>query len=276
MLRSILLGLDGSADNRGAVELGIRWARQFDAMLVGLAVIDEPTIRQSGPVPLGGGVYKDKRDNALVADARRNAEQLLGGFSVRCAEAGVSCKVLEDVGLPAERICLEAQRYDLILLGKQTHFHAETQEDADETLTTVLQTSPRPVVAVPEKLGTGTSIMIAYDGSLQAARTLQAFAALQLGRENEVHVVAVDSDHAEAVRRADRAIDFLDRHGVKAKRHAVAASDPAPVLLEHAKRLDAGLLVMGAYGQTAIREFFFGSVTQTMLKETNCPLFLYH
>jgi nucleotide-binding universal stress UspA family protein len=33
---------------------------------------------------------------------------------------------------------------------------------------------------------------------------------------------------------------------------------------------------MGAYGQPRIREFFLGSVTQTLLKESPVPLFLYH
>jgi nucleotide-binding universal stress UspA family protein len=45
MLKSVLIGLDGSDYSTAAVELGIRWAKQFDALLVGLGIIDEPTIR---------------------------------------------------------------------------------------------------------------------------------------------------------------------------------------------------------------------------------------
>ena len=44
----------------------------------------------------------------------------------------------------------------------------------------------------------------------------------------------------------------------------------------HARRLKAGLLVMGAYGQPVLREFFLGSVTRTILEESPVPLFLYH
>ncbi|MFZ9792572.1 MAG: universal stress protein [Gemmataceae bacterium] len=276
MLRSILVGLDGSAYSTAAVDLGIQWAKKFDAMLVGLAVIDEPTIRQPEPVPIGGSSWKYERDEKLVADARRKVEQFLGSFSLRCAEAGVSSKLLEDVGLPSDQICREAQRYDLILLGKETHYHFETQQYADETLTKVLKASPRPVVAVPKTLGTGNSIVVAYDGSLQAARTLQAFQSLQLDLSQDVHVVSIHTDHAEAVRHADRAIDFLGFHEIKAQRHVITTSSPASVIIEQANRLGAGLLVMGAYGQSAIREFFFGSVTRAILKEMTCPLFLYH
>lgn len=276
ILRSILVGIDGSAYSAAAVEFGIQWAKKFDAMLVGLGVIDEPTIRQPEPVPIGGSSWKHERDEILVADARRKVEQFLGSFSLRCAEAGVSAKLLEDVGFPSDQVCREAQRYDLILLGKQTHYHFETQQYADETLTKVLKTSPRPVVTVPEALGTGNSIVVAYDGSLQAARTLQVFQSLRLDLSQEVHIVTVHTDHTEAVRHADRAIDFLGFHGIKAQRHVVTASSPAAVIIDQANQLGAGLLVMGAYGQSGIREFFFGSVTRTLLNETKIPLFLYH
>lgn len=52
MLRSILVGVDGSAYSVAAMELGIRWEQRFDALLVGLGVIDEPTIPSPEAVPL--------------------------------------------------------------------------------------------------------------------------------------------------------------------------------------------------------------------------------
>jgi nucleotide-binding universal stress UspA family protein len=51
---------------------------------------------------------------------------------------------------------------------------------------------------------------------------------------------------------------------------------PAQVILEQVQQAHASLLVMGAYGQPALREFFFGSVTRTMLEASPVPLFLYH
>jgi nucleotide-binding universal stress UspA family protein len=48
------------------------------------------------------------------------------------------------------------------------------------------------------------------------------------------------------------------------------------MILEKVRRRGAGLLVMGAYGQPVLREFFVGSVTRTALGECPVPLFLYH
>jgi nucleotide-binding universal stress UspA family protein len=62
MLRSVLVGVDGSAYSTAAVELGIRWAQRNEAALVGLGVIDAPTTCKTQPVPLGGSAYKAHRD----------------------------------------------------------------------------------------------------------------------------------------------------------------------------------------------------------------------
>jgi nucleotide-binding universal stress UspA family protein len=277
MLKSILLGLDGSAWGASAVELGIRWARRFDALLVGLGVIDEPAIRGPEAVPLGGMYYKHHRDDVRMHQAQVAVEQFLERFALRCSEAGVAAKLLEEVGAPWEQILVQSQRYDVILLGQQTWFHFETQRSPCETLHKVLQNSPRPVVTVPERLGDEGGVLIAYDGSLQAARTLQAFQASGLHQGRDVHLVSVGEDHVEAAGHADRAAEFLRFHDIPATVHPLASlAPPAEVILEQVRERAAGLLVLGAYGRSALREFFLGSVTRSVLKEARVPLFLYH
>jgi nucleotide-binding universal stress UspA family protein len=276
MPRTILVGLDGSPYSQAAVELGLRWASRSQALLVGLGVIDEPGIRGAQAVPLGGSGFKAGRDQTLVAAARHRIDQLLEQFALQCAEAGVACKLLEDVGMPSEQITLEAQRYDLILLGQRTTFRFDSQEGWDRTLENVLRASPRPVVTVPAQLNSSDVTMVAYDGSLQAARTLHALVSAGL-TDGEVHVVCVHDDRVEAARRADRALDYLQFHGLKGHRHGLTPSKGiGELLLDQAASLGAGLLAMGAYGQPTLKEFFFGSVTQTLLKRSPIPLFLFH
>jgi nucleotide-binding universal stress UspA family protein len=279
MLRSILVGLDGSPQSASVVQLGIDWARRFDALLVGLGIVDEPTIARERPVMLGGPPHADPvffRER--TADARRRIDQFLEQFALRCAGAGIACKVLEDVGLPCERIMLEAQRYDLILLGQRTRFHFETSRWEDDTVRQVPRQSPRPVLVVPEGRSEGLAVVVAYNGSPQASRTLHAAQGAGLCWGREVHVVTVHhDDRLEAARRAERAVDYLGHHEIKATAHPLESqAPPAKLILEQAERLGAGLLVAGAYGQSALRELMLGSVTASLLQSCPIPLFLYH
>jgi nucleotide-binding universal stress UspA family protein len=278
MIRKILVGLDGSEFSVSAVDLGISWARHFGAELVGLGIVDEPTILKGEPVPIGGAAFKHHRDETLLADARRRVEKFLEHFGDRCRESGVAWRLLEDVGLPHEQISLEAQSHDVILLGQETHFHFETQRHPRDTLERVLKSAPRPVVTVPRKLAGGAATMIAYDGSPQASRALQLFQGLGLRRSQSVHIVTTGTSITEARRSAQRAVEFLAAHEVRAEMHVdeVPGESTAAVLLHWARELEADLMVMGAYGKPVLREFLLGSVTKTVLRDSPVPLFLYH
>ena len=50
-----------------------------------------------------------------------------------------------------------------------------------------------------------------------------------------------------------------------------AASSAGKALLKHAKEIDAGLIVMGAYGHSRLREFVFGGATRHVLDDMTAP-----
>jgi nucleotide-binding universal stress UspA family protein len=278
-----LIGLDKSNDGAALAELGIRWARRSGATVVGLAIVDEPGIRAIEPAwPVGGTpgvdpVYYRGYEKRL-AEVARQATQLVEQFAARCVQAGVAHAELKAVGVPHEVIEQEAQSCDLILVARGCHFRFTRQDDeGNATLRRVLKNAPRPLVVLPGSPGPEGPVVIAYDGSLQAARALSAFQATGLGESGQVHIVSVDASAAGAAQHAARAQQFLKYHQVEAVPVALGCStEPANVILEQVHRLRAGLLVMGAYGQPTLREFFVGSVTRTMLERSPVPLFPFH
>jgi nucleotide-binding universal stress UspA family protein len=72
-------------------------------------------------------------------------------------------------------------------------------------------------------------------------------------KTREVHVVSVASDHEVAAKHADRAIEFLASHKIRAVPTAAVSSDaPAATLLDRARVYGAGLIVMGVHGQPLV------------------------
>jgi nucleotide-binding universal stress UspA family protein len=265
MLRSILIGLDGSASS-------------FDALLIGLGIIDEPTICRPEPTGIGGSSYKKQSDSMRLADARKQVKGFLEQFTNRCANVRVACQVIEDVGRPDEQILQEGHRFDAILLGQRPRFHFETQERDTETLRKVLRGGSRPVVVVPEQLPEeGAAILVAYDGSSPADRALQAIQTSGLAEGLEVHVVCVGAEREVTERLAGQAVEYLRFHAIEAKAcPIVTPTKRAQVLLDQVQVHSAGLLVMGAYGQPRLRQLLLGSLTHTMVKQSSVPLFMCH
>jgi len=276
MLKSILIGVDGSPSSTAAVELGIQWAKRFNALLVGIGIVDDATIYTPEAEPIGVD-YHWELDAQRVKEASHEVKQLLASFAERCAESYISFNVLQDAGLPYEEILRESQRYDLVLFGHDTHFRFGTVDQPDETLWKVLKRGPRPVVIAPPKLEPGSSVVVAYNGSPQADRALQAFQSSGLDFGEEVCVVNVDDDREEATRQAERAVEFLRLHQINVVAHALGPVDSvSQAILEEVRQRSARLLVMGAYGHSTVREFLLGSITKAVLKESPVPVFLCH
>jgi nucleotide-binding universal stress UspA family protein len=277
MLRSILVGLDGSRHSKAAIQLAIRWAQRYDAIVVGIGVVDEPAICRPEPVPIGGGYFKHERDEALLADAGRRVDRFLRAFAKECSEQGVNCTAMKRVGGPAPEIAERARSHDLVMLGRETHFRFETQDSCDDTLRQVLRQSLRPVVAVPKRWKDKPRTLIAYNGSRESDRALQAFEALGLGSGCDIQVASFDSSRDEAERLTEQAVEFLQLHGLKAIAHASRLTDqPGAMILEHARKMDSGLIVMGAFGRSRWREAVFGSTTREILDGSPAPVLLCH
>lgn len=277
MLKSLLVGLEDSLHSDRAVGLGIDWAKRFDSQVAGLGVVDEPTICAPEPVPLGSSGFKIHRDKVLLSDARRRIQAALGRFAERCKGQEVPHQVHETVGLPFEQILLESQCHDLVIIGRKANFHFETSSGGDDTLRKVLKESPRPVVVVPGSEATGTGVLIAYNSSMPVARTLHSFGLLGLDRLGPVHVLAVEDKQSDAEEHVNRAATYLRNRQVEVTTHPVVSkTSVGEVILDKAREVKAGLLVMGCYGHSALRDFFVGSVTRTILNESPIPMMMWH
>lgn len=274
-MRSVLVGIDDSDYSRAAVDLGLMWAREQNLILVGLGIVDLTDLAPAESVPLGASAFKVHRDVRAVEEARQTVERLLQQFSIRCSEAGVSSKILETEGTPVEQIARESHRVDLILMGQRTNFDLAGDAMMTEVLPELIKHCPRPVVTVPKTPPPGDSVVVAYDGSLQAARAVQLFQLSGLGAGKAIHVVSIDADNVRACQTADRAVGFLDSHGLNASAVAVSGGAPVESILDQVRKLNAGMLVIGAYGKPALREFFFGSVTRSLLAQSPVPTFIF-
>jgi nucleotide-binding universal stress UspA family protein len=274
MINDILVCLEGSASTERAIDLGLELAREHDARLVGMAIIDDPDLRAS---PTAADL-KQHRDLVLLESARKNAEATLAQFETRCQLAGVATRSLEVRGRPAAKILEEMTEHDLTLIGRNANFLLETTEADAHTRDDVLHRARKPVLIVPEEPArAGHDVLIAFDGSTAAKRAVLSFAASGLAQGRTIHVASMDDDGEQAWQMASRGVDLLREHAVTAKPRSLVSSLPiAEALLELRRKLGAGLMVTGAYARSRLTELLWGSVTREMIEKTPVPLFLHH
>jgi nucleotide-binding universal stress UspA family protein len=282
MLKEILVCLEASPSTEAATKTAITIARDNGGKLVGLAIVDEPDIRAGSATGIGGASYKRERDDALVADAHKQAADWLALFERRCREAKVPAQALEVVGRPAAAILAETEKRDLTVMGRDANFRFETEGEDPQTRESILHHATRPVLLVPERPSSapaelGKKVVIAYDGSGAAKRAISSFATSGLAARREIHVATVDDDGAEAWEMANKAVEMLKPFNVAATGHnIVSALSNIEALFAFATEIGAGLMVMGAFAHSRLKHLFQGSVTRGLVEKTTIPLYLQH
>jgi nucleotide-binding universal stress UspA family protein len=162
-----------------------------------------------------------------------------------------------------------------------TMFALDPSSDEKKALAQALAfETGRPVILAPEgvesTLGLGT-IAIAWDGGRSASRAVHDAMPLIVEAEKTVVLTAFDDKDIGQAAVADL-VEYLERQGV-AVSHADVSS-PGKVLGSTlqmaAHEQGAGLLVMGAFGHSRLRDFVLGGATRNILHDLKMPVFLSH
>ncbi|HTV84635.1 MAG TPA: universal stress protein [Dyella sp.] len=123
-------------------------------------------------------------------------------------------------------------------------------------------------------------IVIAWNGTYESTRALHsALPLIQLAK----HVTLINGEMRPpygdqvSVTEPDP-ITYLAHHGIAAKPHfiRVAADEAGKTILNKARETQAGLLVMGAYSHSRIRERVLGGATRYVLANADLPIFMQH
>ena len=140
----------------------------------------------------------------------------------------------------------------------------------------ILLDERRPAFLADRPPDVGGTIAVAWDGGREASRALRRSVPLL---QQADRVVLLTVPHAMA-RPCDgaRAVQYLDDQGIRASTDVVHThGDASPAILDAVRKIDANILVAGAFGHPRLQRFIFGGTTQYLLESQFRPaLFLSH
>jgi nucleotide-binding universal stress UspA family protein len=218
----------------------------------------------------------------LVRDAeeqsRRDGDRLLASIKSEAMKRSVIVTtnlLRKGPAFLAEAAAAEARYYDIPIVGCETD-NTTTRTTAEA----VLFGSGRPTLLLPpdRQIGSLDHVVIAWDASRASARAV-ADAGPFLARASEVTVVTVtDEKPLENKDIAERLANGLRKRTLPARARTIETGrNPIGVTLqEFAGKIGGGLLVMGGYGHSAIREFVLGGATKAVLDDLRLPALLSH
>jgi nucleotide-binding universal stress UspA family protein len=281
-MNQVMACIDGSP-SAAAVCDGAAWASlQMDAPLTLLHVLDQQQYpaagNLSGIIGLGSREYlleelaalDEKRSKLALEEGRL----LLDSAKHRAIIAGVTQpEVRQRHGDLVESLRDLEGDIRLLVIGKQGEDSGADIQMIGSQLESVIRIMHRPILVTPGSFSVPTSVMLAFDGSATTRKGVEMLASSPLLKGIPIHLVMVGDDTSDSRGLLESARDTLAAAGFEVH-IALRSGEVEPTLQAYQAEHGIGLLVMGAYGHSRIRQFFVGSTTTNMIRTAKTPLLL--
>lgn len=282
-MRKILLCLDGSQYGRSccgyAAWMSARTGALADALYVSeLWQFETPLIADFGG-SLGAQPYL-----ALTAQLqeieKQKAEALRAASEDIFAKAGQAdqLKFHHRTGVLVD--CMEEFEKgdppcDFVVVGKRGENANFAKGHLGANMERAVRATGLPVFVANREFVAPTRLLLAYDGSPSAVKALEWLASSPVVAGVEKHVVTVartgdERQAAERLAAAEKALQSVGVGSVQA-----LSGHPGDAIAEYVVANSINLLVMGAYGHSAIRRLIIGSTTTELLRRCKVPVVLF-
>lgn len=283
MIKSILSAVDGSPESLAGLEQAVAWAERLGAELRVVAVQDErrfvryPTYSDTEgsiprPIPLEGPELERAEEEASQEEA-----EIRAAFDAALQERSVRADLRVLRGAVERTLVREARATDMVVLGKRGRGLDPGGKAAGPTTETMIQ-ALRPVLVVPTSGNHAGPILVPFDGSKGAQRVVVPGVQLAVALNVPLTVITIAEGKATAEDIQAPLRKYMAPYGVKAQFQVEVGRDTergtARVILDKAKEMNAGMIMMGAFSVGPLREFFVGSVTRSVLDGAPCPVLM--
>lgn len=277
MLKKILVGVAGTGSLPAKIATTLEMAKRHDASVSILSILDIENLRAVGPVPIGAGLHADKLRQTRINKSHDRAEASITEFEAALKDAGIAYDVIREEGSPMEVLARVWRYHDLCVLGVRGWFDHGVVPEPSNTLLNLISQGVRPLFSVTEKSTDIRRVMIAYNGSIESAKAMKQYAQFNPWPDAENHVVCVGKPKSgeQADDLLDRAVDYLQAHGLNARPEHVTGKLSSPVF-DHSRDVGADLVVMGSSYRRILAFKTFGTHARRMIEKSDCALFMSH
>jgi nucleotide-binding universal stress UspA family protein len=287
-IKRILVPLPGSASHSGQIETALSAAKALGAHVQALFISEPPPVTRGGLTLTEMGRTATVPVNWHAEERERTARHAREVFAQACAVVGIPMQSASDEpGSPLAASWREAEgSYVEIAVQRAAAFDLMVAASATvmESLMAIAEQSllqtRRPVLLAPARPQSDLtdSVMIAWDESPECWHAVSAsIPFMQLAKS--VQVISVDRDASNRQASQAEVLAYLRCHGIGATAQVEAPElrSVGDTLLAAGAEHEAGLLIMGAYSHSRLREMLLGGATRHILKNASArPVLLAH
>ncbi len=278
MIKTILVGIDGSEHARTAVRYALWLAERLHGRVIGLHVVDIVSIEGSFFHDISGSLgfepyldFSSKMRGVLEERGRG----LLEAFAEQARQRGVPCETVLAMGIVANELTERARTADLVVIGHRGVNERFSTGLLGSTSESVTRKCPKPVLISPLAFEEIRRPLLAYDGSARAAAVMQQAAEFCATLSLPLAVLTVHREEEQGRRVLEEAESYLRPYGLTTTLELQQTGNAPERIANFIRERGHDLLFIGAYGHGRIIEMVLGSTTEYVLRNADCPVFLH-
>ena len=279
-MTKIMTCVDGSELTFAVADAAIWASKKLDKPLCFLHTLER--MQQHGSDDYTGSIGIGSRNSLLkemtILDEQRSkialkiGKELLQMLSTQAYNTGLkNVETMQRHGDIIDGVIEFQNDTRLIVIGRNGKEHDGDFIALGSHIETLLRKAAHPVLIISKKFTQPSSFMIAYDGRETADKALQKVIDGGLLHGLHCHLVSVKNKEISLKEKFDSAKQRLESKGFKVTASFIEG-DIHQSLMEYKKANDIGLVVIGAFGHSKLRQFFIGSNTMKMLENSTIPL----
>lgn len=274
-----MLAVNAVRIDTGALDFACYIARLTNSGLTGLflenLVEDEKlTVRKAYD---GTYIYLDVDENSPEYLAKMEAiGKNIEVFNEVCSKNGIRSNVCKDRERPLDDIIEESRFADVLIVDAHMTFKKIMPDAGPRFVKRVLRNITCPIIAVPGTFEKIDDIIFAFDGHASSMFAIKQFTYLfpELSSHKLIVVHAGDNNGSFSAG-TDQLKDWLHNH------YASFVFKELPgkmdgVLLDYLSARKHAIVIMGAYGRSALSRMIRKSAADPIVKTLSQPLFIAH
>ncbi|BFU76962.1 hypothetical protein ALC152_01770 [Arcobacter sp. 15-2] len=275
----ILCCIDGKNYSQSACDYAVHISNNMNLPLRFLHIIEHTS--KSDSLDLSGNISLGEKDDMIEEYTNeesiknknliKEGKTLLNDLKQRAKQ---ECKneitILQVHGDLLETIVEVENQTAVLVIGiasKENHKIGDNVKD-------IIRSIHKPILLVNSEFIEPKKLLLAYNGSNESKKLLNETSAKPIFKDIIREIVNINDDKIASAKLVDEAKKIFEKQNIKVNT-SVLSGEPSSTILNYFEEKDFDVLAMGAFGNSRIKEFIFGSFTSKILANIKKPILLF-
>lgn len=275
MLQKILFPVGGNENIDEMKGLFTAMVSKRRIGIYGLGIVDIEGIDDSlSGAPPGAIGMAEKAGKRVLTKEKERLREFVGSLGNHLDKKKIEYTWRVTEGKPAKEILERSVGTDLLVIHSGSVFSYGREKESAGLFSHVISDARNPVLYLSGKMAEGHTIGVASDFGKDVYHSIYAFLHLGIFSKSRIIFAHVSSDEGTQ-KRFGPYLDFFRLHGFDDVVEVSLKGEKDSAIRRFIETERIGLLIIGKRGESRLKDYLFGTLTNGLIDKPACSLFIH-